>query len=231
MFAVQRTPEWHRERRGKVTASVAGAAIAVNPYSTPKQLFKQLTGEVQFSGNFMTQYGTNNEPNGLVEYSIMSKNVVEPTGFHVHKDLTWLGGSPDGLVGKDGLVEVKCPFGHKKPMWEDDTIPLHYFVQVQVLMEVTNRKWCDFIAWRPNEQRVWRFERDEQFMQSILPALANFHAMVAGNMPPSNLLGTVDMGMVDHCRFHMQASMREPPWANSVKHQGRDPTYSELHLK
>ena len=50
MFAVQRTPEWHKERRGKVTASVAGAAIGVNPYQTPKALFAQLTGEVQFSG-------------------------------------------------------------------------------------------------------------------------------------------------------------------------------------
>ena len=98
-------------------------------------------------------------------------------------------------------------------------------------MEVTNRKWCDLIAWRPEEQRVWRFERDTQFMQSILPALANFHAMVAGNMSKACLLETVDEGMVAHCQFHMQASMVECPWAAGVKLQGRDPTYSELHLK
>ena len=227
MFALQRTPEWHKERRGKLTASVAGAAIGVNPYQTPLALYKQLTGLVEFSGNFMTQYGTNNEPNGLLEYSIMSRTEVVPTGFHVHKTLPWLGGSPDGLVGDKGLVEVKCPFGNKKPMWEDYTIPLQYFVQVQVLMEVTDREWCDLIAWRPNEQGVWRFLRDRDFMQGILPAMANFHAAISMEETVNNML---DQGMIEHCRFAMQASMRTPPWVSGVKVKGGQPLYSELHL-
>ena len=227
MFALQRTPEWHKERRGKLTASVAGAAIGVNPYQTPLALYKQLTGLVEFSGNFMTQYGTNNEPNGLLEYSIMSRAEVFPTGFHMHRTLPWLGGSPDGLVGDKGLVEVKCPFGNKKPMWEDYTIPLQYFVQVQVLMEVTDREWCDLIAWRPNEQRVWRFERYRDFMQSILPAMANFHAAISMEETVERKL---DQGMIEHCRFAMQNSMTTPPWISEVKVKGGQPLYSELHL-
>ena len=101
-----------------------------------------------------------------------------------HQRHSWLGGSPDGLVRSDGVVEFKCPWPKAKQMWTTDTIPLQYFVQCQVLMEVTQRGWCDLFAWTPSENRRWRFRRDKSFFNMICPALAQFHACMAAQTEP-----------------------------------------------
>jgi putative phage-type endonuclease len=187
MFAQQRTPQWHQERRGKVTASVCGSILGVNKHQSHTQLWKQLTGNSEpFTGNMFTEYGTLNEPNALNEYCVQTGNRVEETGFIVHPRYKWLGGSPDGLVRSDGVVEFKCPWYKTKKMYTTDTIPLQYFVQCQVLMEITDRSWCDLFVWHPEENRRWRFNRDKPFFNMICSSLAQFHAhMVTNTETPS----------------------------------------------
>ena len=181
MFVTQRTPEWHKQRRGKLTASVAGAAIGVCSYQTPLQCMEQVVGDKPFNGNIFTEWGTKNEPNASVEYSIMSGNSVQPADFCVHPVLNWLGGSPDGFVDSEGLVEFKCPWKRKKKPLPDDLcdIPLQYFVQCQVLMEVTNKNWCDLFFWTPEEHRVWRFTRSRDMFENLLPSFTNYYALMA----------------------------------------------------
>lgn len=207
MFASQRTPEWLKERRGKVTASVAGTIIGVNKHSTAKNLWEEMTGiKEPFCGNYFTWYGTKNEPNALNEYMIQSMHHVQPAGFVQHKHYAWLGGSPDGLVDGDGVVEFKCPNPKAKSMYTDTTIPLHYYVQCQVLMEVTNRMWCDLFVWTPEENRTWRFSRDQQFFDDICPTLAVFHANVHNRQEPCDIPASFDI--VQFTKDSMAKSMR-----------------------
>ena len=182
-FSQQRTPEWHTQRSGKVTASVCGTIIGVNKHQPPHALWEQLTGRnPPFGGNYFTWWGTKNEPNALNEYMQQTLHSVEEVGFRVHQHYLWLGGSPDGLVGSDGVVEFKCP--STKIMYEDNTIPLHYYVQCQVLMEVTDRSWCDLFVWTRAETRRWHLTRDTEFFASICPILAAFHAKMATDLCP-----------------------------------------------
>jgi putative phage-type endonuclease len=205
MFSTQRTPQWHTDRRGKVTASVCGTIIGVNKHQSAESMWKEQVGiNKPFKGNFFTEYGTNNEPNALNEYSIQTGNHVEEVGFVVHPRYKWLGGSPDGLVHSDGVVEFKCPWPKAKNMYTTDTLPLHYFVQCQVLMEVTNRAWCDLFVWTPDESRRWRFNRDPCFFALICPVLASYHAKITlrdptGDAPPT--LDTVSKKM-QHAFVH-----------------------------
>ena len=143
----QRTDAWYKARRGKLTASNFGTALGLCPWTTRQKLWNRMIDPSSdtFKGNIATNWGTDNEPNGILEYSCTTRNQVLATGFHVHKALGWLGGSPDGLVGDDGMIEIKCPFTRKV----QKEVPLHYYAQINGLLEITGRKWCDFVSWTP----------------------------------------------------------------------------------
>ena len=183
-YLQQRTPAWLKARRGKLTASNAGAAVGLNPYCSPQQLFEQLTDKVPpFEGNICTRWGNTHEPNAIFEYSLMTKSRVESTGFWVHRHYKWLGGSPDGFVGETGVVEAKCPFS-KKPY---EKPPLYYYLQCNVLMEVTDRDFCDFVAWTPELTRVIRFKRNRDCFEYLLPYYQQFAACINNDMPPTQV--------------------------------------------
>lgn len=201
----QRTDSWFRERAGKITASVAGTILGVNKYQTPLDLWRQCTGrDPPFGGNYCTQWGTRNELNGLLEYQLVTGLDTMQTGFHVHRDYYWLGASPDGLVGENGLVEIKCPMS-KQP-WTLKTIPPQYYVQIQVQMEVTNRDWCHLFAWRPTHQQIFAFQRNRQFFELIAPLLANFLKSMNSEEPPDEL----DENIKEHVLKCMQEDLM--PW-------------------
>ena len=130
---MQRTDEWFRQRRGKLTASNMGQAIGLTPWGSPKALAKALAADeeptdiekavIKKPAAGPLVWGTTMEPNGLLEYMACTGKVVEETGFWQHAHLDWIGGSPDGLIGTDGIVEVKCPYT-KKCYAE---VPLYYY--------------------------------------------------------------------------------------------------------
>ena len=176
-----------------------------------------------FEGNIFTEYGTKNEANALNEYCIQSGNHVEETGFHKHMRYKWLGGSPDGLIRNDGVVEFKCPWPKSKRLHDTDTMPLQYFVQCQVLMEVTNRSWCDLFIWHPEENRRWRFLRDQGFFDVIVPTLAQFHA----NMT----LGQAPMILDKHTRHMQQVFVKKAMMESAYNMHTTTPAqlFSEVH--
>ena len=228
MFVTQRTDEWFKDRRGKLTASVAGAAIGVSAFQTPLKCMKQLVGDEPFNGNIFTQWGTQNEPNAAMEYSVLTGYTVLPAGFCVHPVLNWIGASPDGYVEEEGLVELKCPWKRKKLPLPDTLrdIHLHYFIQIQIQMEVTGKEWCDLFFWTPDAQRVFRFKRDRELFQNMLPAMTNFYAiMVRMNSSQSaawrklvktDLPDSANKDMIEYCRARMQECAVEPPFSNGL---------------
>ena len=135
----QRTPQWHAARRGKLTASNVGAALGLCPWTSRQQAYNRAMGLERFQGNDATRWGTDNEANGVLAYSAHTGNVVDATGLHVHPTTSWLAGSPDGLIGEAGLLEVKCPYWRKKDGTRvHQTVPAHYYMQM--LGHLCNRR-------------------------------------------------------------------------------------------
>lgn len=174
----QRTDEWFAARKGRVTASIAGALLGHAPYMSVDDAMRILVRSMhdlpsEFKGNIATDYGTFNEDGALVEYKMESGNLVEQVGFVPFSD--WLGASPDGLVNKYGLVEIKCPFGLRKtaapvPFKSISDQP-HYYAQMQIQMFCTKRDWCDFYQWTPNGTSVEYVAYNTNWISENLPKL------------------------------------------------------------
>ena len=115
----QRSAEWFAARLNRVTGSAIGAILGLSPFATPADVMRRMVREYhgqesEFKGNVATEYGQQNEQNAIADYEMQSGNKVQECGFFVHPDFEWLGASPDGLIGDDGLIEVKCPYGKHK---------------------------------------------------------------------------------------------------------------------
>jgi putative phage-type endonuclease len=174
MNTQQGTPAWFNARKGKLTASNFGAAAGVNPYVSRRKALKEAVGEVKWEGNLdACLWGTRNEKNAIKDYMVRTGNVVQSKGFFTHPTYAWLGGSPDGLVGDEGMIEVKCPFVKQVPHAE---VPAHYYCQVNGLLEILDRQWCDFISWTPTQMKIYRVWRDPLVFDYLLERYAVFFA-------------------------------------------------------
>ena len=200
---MQRTEAWYRQRRGKLTASALGQAVGLTPWGSPKRLAADLradraTQDLDDNGtqmprceelkpktqqpNVAMRWGTDKEPNGLLEYMIVTGQMVDDVGFVEHATLDWFGGSPDGLVNDDGMVEIKCPYSRKCY----SEFPPYYYLQINALLEITGRAWCDLFVWTPESHKVWRVMANKQAFDTLLPHYTRFWACVQlGREPPN----------------------------------------------
>ena len=107
----------------------------------------------------------------------MTKDIgeVQQVGFCL-EDGGRYGCSPDGLVGDDGLVELKNPQGKTAVEYLlKGELPTTYFQQVQGQLLVTERAWCDFVSYYPGlPLLVLRVARDEEFIGKLESELAIF---------------------------------------------------------
>ena len=131
------------------------------------------------------EWGTQTEPQARAAYEVATGNFVDQVAFIDHPTIANFGCSPDGLVGDDGLIEIKCPnsathweyFKTKKP-------PQKYVTQMQTQMAVTRRNWCDFVSFDPrmparSQLLIVRIERDPHFVRDIEEKVAEFLNEVA----------------------------------------------------
>jgi len=184
---IQGTDEWFAARRGIVTASVVGQLItpktvkpAANDYSralTTTLVAERITGwtEEVFVSNDMMR-GSMDEPVARDLYGRHYAPVVE-VGFMVRDDWGWrLGYSPDGLVGDDGLIEVKSrrPKKHLATILADE-VPLENMAQIQAGLLVSGRAWCDYLSYCGG-MPMWRkrVTADERWAAAIVEAVATF---------------------------------------------------------
>jgi hypothetical protein len=131
----------------------------------------------EFEGNIATEYGTRNEAGALTEYIMETGNAVEQVGFINLEH--WAGCSPDGLIGEDGGLEIKCPFGLRKdvaPSFKPLKEQPHYYDQVQFSLWVTGRQWWHFYQWSPNGTMLEVVRVNELWQAFSLPTLRQFHA-------------------------------------------------------
>ena len=154
----QRTPEWFAKRLGKVTASRIADLMAktkTGPGASRANYLAQLVTErltgtptEGFQSPAMT-WGIEQEAAARAAYSARTGVLVDEVDFVDHPTMQ-AGASPDGLVGEDGLIEIKCPNTSTMLEYlEDRTIPTKYRLQIQWQLAVTGRDWCDFVAFDP----------------------------------------------------------------------------------
>lgn len=108
-----------------------------------------LTGESKdFYVSREMKRGIDLEEYARFEYECREFQIVEECGLILHPKIEGFGASPDGLVGNDGLIEIKCPntTTHLDSFLNDE-IDQNYIYQMQTQMMCTNRKWCDFVSY------------------------------------------------------------------------------------
>jgi len=172
----QGSDAWHRLRMGVLTASQFDKLIT----STGKPS-KQYDGLIcckiaeKASGiptyvpqNFAMERGKELEQEAREYYELETGNKVEQVGFIMHDTLN-AGCSPDGLIGEDGGLEIKCPLpGNHVAYLRDEKLPTKYYQQVQGNMFITGREWWDFMSYAPGlKPLIIRVERDLKFIAEL----------------------------------------------------------------
>lgn len=193
----QGSQEWFDARLGKVTASRFNDLLT-KPRSKKDQeagnlsktansyllelISELLTGEGKSFSNEALEWGTENEPLAREEYELSTFNEVSEVGFIDHPTIANVGGSPDGLVGDGGMIEIKCPYNsnnHVKYLIGDAPISKAYYAQMQGNLWINGREWCDFVSFDPrikgkNKIYIRRIERDEQFIPGLEMSILSF---------------------------------------------------------
>ncbi len=177
----QGSDDWHQARCGKVTASqfskVLNKKTGRGTYLW-NVLAERITGETKDSyTNAVMDRGNEVESEAVAYYEKLHSINVDRIGFVEMDD--YVGASTDGLVGKDGILEFKCPDSstHLK-MIVDRKLPLQYVPQVQGGILVTERQWCDFVSFDPRVKHqpmvVIRVPRDIAYCVRLKAELDRF---------------------------------------------------------
>lgn len=168
----QGSEEWLRLRLGKATASNFDKIITSTGKESatlPKYALELaselliLDYEEGYKSDDM-QRGNDLEQEAREAYEQSSFNQVDIVTFI---DCGDYGCSPDGLIANDGSIEIKCPnkTTHTKYLFEN-RLPVEYVQQVQGVLMISGREWCDFVSYHPNfndDERVFtkRIYRNE----------------------------------------------------------------------
>ena len=177
----QGSEEWFAARLGKATASKfqdllaktkTGASASRTNYIS-QLVVERLTGVApDFFTSKSMEIGTEREPMARMAYEIETGNIVQEVGFILHESLS-CGASPDGLIGDDGGIEIKCPqpAAHLEYL-QSDKAPAKYIAQIQGGLWVTGRKWWDFVSFNPDfpphlQLKIVRVMRDDDYIAKL----------------------------------------------------------------
>lgn len=193
--------KWRKDRLGMITGSQFGKLVV---RSKDRKGYTLSKGEVATKLIYRIAWerllSTGNISNGLGRLDFSSPSVehghefeaeavmkyTERTGNRVdyHQEFIthgkYIGGTPDGYIGKDGLIEVKCPWdggNHIRGILTGEVYNQEYIYQMQGYLWLTRRKWCDFVTYDPDlneayQLNIIRVYRDEEIIRGIQEVLA-----------------------------------------------------------
>lgn len=192
----QRTAKWMAARLGQITGSRLDDLLT-KPRSkadkeagllskTSHSYMRALAWET-FSGvsqkTIITramQHGIDCEPTARRCYTAITGRAVQEVGFIQHPTERLVGCSPDGLVGDDGCIEIKCPVVGAIHLAYIEDGPLEHIAQIQGVIWVTGREWCDFISYHSDTPdlrkalHIVRIVRDQAYIDHLESAVRNF---------------------------------------------------------
>lgn len=178
---IQGSEEWFAIRLGKVTASISATVQAKGrgggkSLTRADEMFELALERIHNrprSAGYKSAdmiHGTETEPFARNDYERIEGVTVKEVGFVTLNDD--VGCSPDGFVGEDGLIEIKCP----KNRTQYDRVlagvfPKEYNAQVQFLLWGTGRLWCDFVSYAPDMMSMKYFKirvhRDQNYIDEL----------------------------------------------------------------
>lgn len=196
----QQSPEWFAARLGKATASRFKdvlATIKTGEAATRRNyrmqlVVERLTGQKEEGyTNAAMQWGNDNEPLARIAYEVKTGLLVTQADFVDHPTLM-AGASPDGLIGEDGGLEIKCP--HQSAVHIETIqsgMPSEHMPQVQGAMWITGRKWWDFVSYDPRmpehlQLYVQRIERDDKYIADLEAKVTAFLCEVESTIKQLN---------------------------------------------
>ena len=182
---VQQTPEWYAAKLGMFSSSAFH--IFLGDSKTKEEKLWELVAERRYQDSdteefqsYYTDRGNILEHEARRVYQVVNEVEVQQVGLVEDCEYFpgWVVCSPDGLVGDDGIIEIKCLVAKNMLQYTEGKYADDYYVspqyktQVQFNLMVTQRKWCDFIYYHPRIGiRIKRIERDEEYIQKIKDAL------------------------------------------------------------
>ena len=161
----QGSPGWKKQRAGKINASTCAAFEGMHKHSSSlavvRDSVRELSGaESEFKGNYFTDWGQEHEPIAIERFERITGFIVEPTGSIAHPDYPFLRASPDGLIGLDACIEIKCPYnGHGKGNTYSitDSAKTMYLWQIRMQLEVLDLEVCHYFCYVGED--VWKHEQ------------------------------------------------------------------------
>lgn len=195
---------WYRARANRLTSSRVAEALGVVKYNEddcPERVALQIAGIEKkvftAEAKVRMQFGIDHEDDARKWYTRETGFSVDETGHAVPKWNTMLGGSPDGVVGTYGLLEIKCPqkmyrsilqyqtdceMGHDPKTY--DHIPISHYLQMQTCLAIMNRQWYDYVVYCIPEGKVFKqripFDR-QAWNHKWYPQICNF---IDGKLKP-----------------------------------------------
>ena len=202
---MQGSGEWLRVRAGKVTASSVAAAVSLLKRGERRgaetaaraalkgqivaELLQAHTVRDHYVSEFM-EHGIATEPRARAAYEMERNLLTDTVGFVYHPTIARAGCSPDGLVGEEGLIEIKCPKTETHIAYTfARQLPPEYEPQVMWQLACTGREWCDFVSFDDrlplrHQMFVHRVFRDEARIAELNAGVEQFLAevdeMIAG---------------------------------------------------
>jgi putative phage-type endonuclease len=203
---IQRSPEWFAARCGSLGASQLADALAKTKSGwgasranlQTKLVIERLTGQQEegFVRSPAMQWGVDKEDEARTAYSFSTGHEVIEVGLYKHPTLIGSHASPDGLVGNDGCIEIKCPNSTTHiEVLKTNQIAHKYILQMQWQMICAERQWCDFVSFDPRMPDhlmlyVQRVHLDKDMQVYLEAEVAQFLKEVEAQVEALNMKGT-----------------------------------------
>ena len=147
MFGIkQKTEEWYNVRKKIITATDVAIILECNPYMKKSELLYNKINDIMTVENNIIKWGEEYEDIIAEFYSKIKKVKVDKIGLIIHNDYKWLGASPDGIINNNKLLEIKCIWSRNI----GEEVPLMYWIQVQIQLEVCNIENAELIELGPS---------------------------------------------------------------------------------
>lgn len=184
--------EWLAKRKTVIGASDAGTILGLNPHESPMSLYLRKRGDIEPKEETLAMWlGHEMEPIIAKRYEMETgRRLQDPGDYNIlhHPQHEWLTATRDRTAFLDtehGPVELKAPGERMAKGWSDSESPLRYQVQLQIQMACMGAKVGEIAAIVGNDRFYCvRYERDDDFLEAVIPVLHDFWIGVRDGVPP-----------------------------------------------
>lgn len=181
-----KSPEWHKYRSCRATASLF--YTITHARTGQKHILEKIMHPKDTNTKAIT-HGKIYEEITKIQYESEFGINIQKCGLFINKDYPFLAASPDGLIGEETVVEIKCPYSARHKPINPVTVPYlemvdgqlslkkkhPYYAQIQGQLLCTGRKYCNFIVYTFKEIKVLYISKDENFIEEMLKGLIDFY--------------------------------------------------------